>query len=105
MQAKEKQTYQQKMPNHEHGLPWDMDPVRKLLPVLIQWIVIKNGKHFGMLVQYRHQLLSFLSGQSALYAVAKPPANRHAADQIDARAKKRPASGVTVIEVPKTAET
>ena len=82
-----------------------MDPVRKLLPSLIQLIAIKSGKHFRMLVQFRHQLLSFQSGQSALYAVAKPAANRHEVDQIDARAKNRPASGVTVIEVPKTAET
>ena len=57
------------------------------------------------LVLLQHQLTSLQFDVSARYAVLRPSANQSAVDQIVARAKYRPESGVTVIGVPKTAET
>ena len=53
----------------------------------------------------RHLLTSFQSRQSSPYVELGHFANQDVADQKDARAKKRPASGVTVIDVPNTADT
>ena len=64
-----------------------------------------NEKHVKTLARYQHRPTSILCDQSVFSEVAEPAANQCAVDQIDARAKYRPASGVTVIEVPKTADT
>jgi hypothetical protein len=56
-------------------------------------------------VLLQHQLTSLQFDISARYAVLRPSANQSAVDQIVARAKYRPESGVTVIGVSKTAET
>ena len=56
-----------------------------------------------VLLQY--QLTSLQFDLSARYAILGLSANQSAVDQIVARAKYRPESGVTVIGVPKTAET
>jgi hypothetical protein len=62
-------------------------------------------KHAKTLARYQHRPTSILFDQSVFSEVAETAANQCAVDQIDARAKYRPASGVTVIEVPKTADT
>lgn len=56
-------------------------------------------------VLLQHQITSLQFDLSAVYAVLELSANQSAIDQIVARAKYRPESGVTVIGVPKTAET
>ena len=66
---------------------------------------LKNGKCFQILESPLRQSACAQSGQSDPCVAAKPPANQDEAVQIEARAKKRPDSGVTVIAVPKTADT
>ena len=58
-----------------------------------------------MMAPHLRQSACAQCGQSDPCVAAKLPANRDVAVQIDARAKKRPDSGVTVIAVPKTADT
>ena len=63
-----------------------------------------NEKYVKTLVLHQYLLIFFLSDQSDFFEVAEPSANQGGVDQIVARAKYRPDSGVTVIEVPKTAD-
>ena len=56
-------------------------------------------------MQFRHLSIFVLSLQSDPDEVLERFSSQGAAAQIDARAKKRPASGVTVIGVPNTADT
>ena len=53
---------------------------------------------------HQYLLIFLLSDQSDFFEVAEPSANQGGVDQIVARAKYRPDSGVTVIDVPKTAD-
>ena len=63
-----------------------------------------NEKYVKTLVLHQYQLIFLLSDQSDFFEVAEPSANQGGVDQIVARAKYRPDSGVTVIDVPKTAD-
>ena len=63
-----------------------------------------NEKYVKTLVLHQYLLIFLLSDQSDFFEVAEPSANQGGVDQIVARAKYRPDSGVTVIEVPKTAD-
>lgn len=70
----------------------------------MQWELLANEEYSGNQVLYRYLLIVLLSDQSDLFEIAEPSANQGGVDQIVARAKYRPDSGVTVIEVPKTAD-
>lgn len=63
-----------------------------------------NEKYVKTLVLHQYLLIFLLSDQSDFFEVAEPSANQGGVDQIVARAKYRPDSGVTVIDVPKTAD-
>ena len=63
-----------------------------------------NEKYVKNLVLHQYRLIFLLSDQSDFFEVAEPSANQGGVDQIVARAKYRPDSGVTVIDVPKTAD-
>ena len=63
-----------------------------------------NEKYVKTLVLHQYRLIFLLSDQSDFFEVAEPSANQGGVDQIVARAKYRPDSGVTVIDVPKTAD-
>ena len=63
-----------------------------------------NEKYVKTLGLHQYLLIFLLSDQSDLFEVAEPSANQGGVDQIVARAKYRPDSGVTVIDVPKTAD-
>jgi hypothetical protein len=63
-----------------------------------------NEKYVKTLGLHQYLLIFLLSDQSDFFEVAEPSANQGGVDQIVARAKYRPDSGVTVIDVPKTAD-
>ena len=63
-----------------------------------------NEKYVKTLGLHQYLLIFLLSDQSDFFEVAEPSANQGVVDQIVARAKYRPDSGVTVIDVPKTAD-
>ena len=72
---------------------------------MMQLSALTNGKCFQILAPHLRQPACAQYGQSDPCVAAKPAANQDEAVQIEARAKKRPDSGVTVIAVPKTADT
>ena len=63
-----------------------------------------NEKYVKTLGLHQYLLIFLLFDQSDFFEVAEPSANQGGVDQIVARAKYRPDSGVTVIDVPKTAD-
>ena len=92
------------MPAHGHGLLSDKGLVQKSPRWWIQWELLANEEYSENPELYRCRLSSLLFPQSNLFEDVKPSANQGGVDQKVARAKYRPDSGVTVIEVPKTAD-
>ena len=104
MAAKAIPSYQLKMPDHEHVLWWDKDLDQKLQHCCsgLNWIRLEiSSKNLGP----RNYPTYFLFVRSVPFCSTGLLANQSAVVQIVARAKKRPDSGVTVIGVPKTADT
>ena len=81
-----------------------MGLVHKSPHSLMRLFAIKSGKYLQIQEQFLYQLVFFQWCEFVLYTAAIPPANQDGVAQIDARAKKRPDSGVTVMAVPKTVE-
>ena len=82
-----------------------MDLARKLQHMLMRLSALKSGKYFQILARHQRHPACAQCSQSDPCVAAEPPASQDVAVQIDARAKKRPDSGVTVIAVPNTADT
>ncbi len=96
---------QQKRPNHEHGPLLDMDLDQRSRH---ECCLMRNSKP---LKQTQKEVQSPCPEGKVRFhqffddVLEVLSANQHEVDQTEARAKNRPDSGVTVIEVPKTADT
>ena len=105
MVVAEKLTFPLRKRVHEHDPSWGTGPVQKSQRERCRLAALACEIYLENLVLLEHQLTSAQFDVSAHAVVGELLSIQDEVDQIVARAKYRPESGVTVIGVPKTAET